>query len=111
MAATVGQGSASSRSSTCCPLRINPYASVALLKLVNSLMSAPAMNPLFFAERTTTPRGGSLASGPSGVFMRAPVPLYFQGSSRGAAGHGVWTHSEVADERTMIGEAHVRNAK
>ncbi len=27
---------------------------------VNSLMSAPAMKPLFFAEITITPRGGSL---------------------------------------------------
>src|SRR5579862_3577351 len=42
---------------------------------VNSLMSAPAINPLFLAEMTTTPRGGSRsrrASSPSSSSSTLP---------------------------------------
>src|SRR5262245_51507059 len=110
-------------------------------------MSAPAMKPLFLAERITSPFGGFCANGaisapsssstarpstlvdvpglsrvsqamPSasrstfhaaatGVFIGEP----YGESCRWAAGQGVFANGEVADQRTVVGEAHVRDAK
>src|ERR1700677_337208 len=42
---------------------------------VNSLMSAPAMKPLFFADITTTPRGGGNAIRSSRALSSRSTPL------------------------------------
>ncbi|MFO1427542.1 MAG: hypothetical protein U1F11_11345 [Steroidobacteraceae bacterium] len=60
-----GQGSSSRWSRMRWAPDTMPYATEVLSSVVNSLMSAPAMKPFFFAERTTTPRGGVRASSPS----------------------------------------------
>src|SRR5580700_6731017 len=118
---------------------------------VNSLMSAPATKPLFFAEITTTPRGArrsSVATSPSSSVSTLPdstfaeVPglsrvsqampsasissfqdglaLSFMVSAPGAATasgrrDGAYrspgAHAEIAHQRAVIGEAHVRHAK
>ena len=61
--ATVGQGRASIRSHSPWPRRIMASASSTEAQAVNSLMSAPAMNPLGLPERMTSPRGGVALDG------------------------------------------------
>jgi hypothetical protein len=56
IAATLGQGKRSSRSSTACASRIDGTASAGVRTWPNSLTSAPAMNPLL-AETMTSPDG------------------------------------------------------
>src|SRR6516165_8665097 len=121
-------------------------------------MSAPAANPLFFAEISTAPRGGSCSSAPSSSSSSASTPAEstladvpglsrvsqaipsasrssFQalelasfmwashrsgrGGGRGVRGGGLGirayggagVHAEIAHQRPMVREAHIRDAK
>ena len=60
--ATLGTRNASSRSMTACARPIAVSAGPESLAPRNSLTSAPAMNPDFFAERITRPAGRSVSS-------------------------------------------------